>query len=130
MTADYLSDPMRKGLLMASLFTMSVPHGQAEQPIKWTALSHTAYSITGDLRTTDSAVIFGKTRLNLNLVRKFKEGEIGDAAKLFITKPDDRAQGELYRTKLVARTKLLNGNSLCGKSEVSWVVELRDGKDI
>jgi hypothetical protein len=128
--SGYRPQKTRTCFLLMTFLSASVFEGQSKQAIRWTALSTAAMGITGDVKTTDSTMAIGTKRLTLNLIHTLGNEDIRNAAKLFSLKPDERVFGGLYSTHFAATTKLQSGNTLCGKSSVSWVLEVRDGKDL
>lgn len=130
MKGRYHQQTTRTFFLLMNILSTSVLEGQSSQAIRWTALSTTAMGITGDVKTIESTMIIGRKSLALNFVHTLGKEDIRNAAELFSMKPDERVSGGLYSTHFPASKKLQGGNTLCGKSAVSWVLEVRDGKDL
>ena len=56
----------------------------------------------------------------LTLVKDIGAEQLGDAGKIVDeTKPSG---ARLYRTKIPARAKLVNGNTICGPKDANWLL--------
>lgn len=93
--------------------------GPAAQPApapgsatRWTARSHTALAITGDITFSPTKIVFGRGRsIDLQYVGP-------------VTIPDfvgGKASAELYRVTSNTNPVLIGGNYLCGKSPPRWI---------
>lgn len=111
---------------MAALATATpFCRSQLEGSSKWTAMSNTAYSITGDIRSTPTSLIIAGHRLDLRLVRQLDHDDLVNASEIFTMKFASNLTGGLYHTNLPASTTLLGGNTLCGKKkDTTWIVVL------
>jgi hypothetical protein len=97
---------------------------QLEGSSKWTAMSNTAYAITGDIKSTPTSLMIAGHRLDLRLVRQFDHDDLVNASEIFTTKFTPNLTGGLYQTHLSASTTLLGRNTLCGKKDTTWIVIL------
>ncbi len=90
----------------------------------WRAASNTAASITGD-------IAIGKAKLTMNFksyplaeIRSLKPAEV---AAVFDADANQTVEGELYRLKVPAPTKLLHHNTLCGTDDTQWMATYLSG---
>jgi hypothetical protein len=87
---------------------------------KWVAASTTAMSITGDIRISSGKLAMVGRHYPLTLVRNIDAEHLIDAGKIVDeTKPTG---ARLYRTKIPARAKLVNGNTICGPKGANWLL--------
>ncbi len=95
------------------------------QAVKWTAMSHTAYAITGDVVTARDSISLLNKSYPLVLVRDLHGDELQNSAKLLDVEAvaSSGLVGRLFRTSIPATARLLNGNSVCGDN-AAWVVAL------
>lgn len=113
----------------ASPIPTSIPSNTAKLPVltsKLTAISNTAYSITGDIGySTDNTMTILNKSYPSRLVRELKGRDVEDVARMFLIDPpaaDSSALRVLYRIDIPATDKMVNGNTLCGDEDVHWVI--------
>ena len=87
---------------------------------KWVAASTTAMSITGDIKISVNNLSMVGRDYPLTLIRDIDTEHLIDAGRIVDeTKPAD---ARIYRIKIPARVKLLNGNTLCGPKSANWML--------
>lgn len=114
----------RTSALIFVIGALPSTYGQGTEHVRWTAMSHTAYAITGDIESTPKGFKISGNDLTLQLIRKFGSEEIANAAKMFSMQSWSNLSGGLYRTRLSSSTRLVNGNTFCGKDDTTWIVVL------
>ncbi len=96
------------------------------QAVKWTAMSHTAYAITGDVVTSRDSISLLKKSYPLVLDRDLHGDELQNSAKLLYVEAvtSSGLVGRLFRTEIPATTHLINDNTICGSENAEWVLVL------
>jgi hypothetical protein len=110
------------GTLLLACLTLNA---QAKPAAKWIAMSETAMSITGDAYLADNTLSFEHHKLPLTLDKKLDSDELKAAAELLQATMNADTKGELYKTHLPATVHLQNSNTLCGKSDTTWILMVR-----
>src|SRR6185312_684471 len=114
--------------LVFAIGVLPSTYGQGNEHVRWTAMSHTAYAITGEIESTPKGFKIAGNDLPLQLIRKFGPEEIENAAKMFDLQNGANLSGGLYRTRLSSSARLVNGNTFCGKDDTKWIVVLISDK--
>lgn len=93
--------------------------------IKWTAMSHTASAITGDVETSPGSISMATNTYPLVLVRELHGDELQNSAKMLSIDAvtSSSIEGQLFKTSIPATAHLLNGNSVCS-GNAAWAVVL------
>jgi hypothetical protein len=98
----------------------------SDKPANWTAMSHTAQAITGDVETSRNNILLLNKPYPLTLVRDLRGNELQESAKLLsieaVASPS--LEGRLFRTSIPATAPLINGNTICGRENAEWVLVL------
>lgn len=77
-------------------------------------------SITGDIKISSSKLTMTGRDYPLTLVRDIGAEHLRDAGKIVDeTKP---TAAHLYRVKIPARAKLVNGNTICSPKDANWLL--------
>jgi len=94
--------------------------------IRWTAMSHTAYAITGDVETSPDGIVISHSSYPLVYVRDLRGDELQDSAQaLDVQMPSSSGvEGRLFRTSIPGAARLVNGNTICGGENAAWVLAL------
>jgi hypothetical protein len=102
------------------------PAHPSEQTAKWTAMSHTAYAITGDVVTSPDSISMANNSYPLVFVRDLHGDELQDSAQMqSLQIPLSQSiEGRLFRTNIPATAHLINGNTICGSDSAKWVLVL------
>jgi hypothetical protein len=105
----------------------NIPKQESEEAtpgfITWTASSHTAEAITGDVGLSDSAIVLGSRSYPLSLVRQLGGSELSDSMNLLsIESGSSEPEGKLFKTDIPSTAQLLNSNTVCGSENVKWVL--------
>jgi hypothetical protein len=96
------------------------------QTVKWTATSHTASAITGDVVTSRNSISLLNRSYQLVLVRDLRGDELQNSAKLLSVDAvaSSSIEGRLFRTSIPATARLIDGNTICGSDSAEWVLAL------
>lgn len=99
--------------------------------IKWTAMSHTAEAITGDVLTSPNSISMMNNSYPLAFVRDLHGDELDDSAKMQFLQlqPSQRIEGRLFRTTIPATANLINGNTICGTDSAEWILVITTSKE-
>jgi hypothetical protein len=119
--------PLKKGMvLVAGGFILAavvapVQNGGARAATtKWSAMSTTAMSITGDIAISANDLTMAGADYPLTHVAAAPtQQRAGIGQVVAITQPTG---ADLYRVKIPGALKLQNGNTLCGGKDVTWLV--------
>jgi hypothetical protein len=95
---------------------------RSESAVHWTAMSHTAEAITGDIDFFADSITILKNNYPLNLIRELHGEELEDAAQLFSTKAMPDTRGLFLRMQTPKELSLLNGNTFCDKENPAWMI--------
>ena len=97
------------------------PHkaNDSEEPAKWVAEGTTAMAITGDIKLAPDKITIMSHDYPLTLVRDVESGQFADVARLMAVRP---TSARLYKIKIPKRTKLVNGNNMCGTVDSNWML--------
>jgi len=101
----------------------------SEQTIRWTAMSHTAEAITGDIVTSPNSISIVSNSYSLVFVRDLQGSELHDSAQMQFLQlqPSQSIKGRLFRTSIPATAHLINGNTICGSDGTDgaeWILVL------
>jgi ankyrin repeat protein len=91
----------------------------SQEPVKWSAASHTALAITGDITFRPDKITIKNIDYPLALLREIDAQHSGNVAKIFGGQP---STARLYRTKIPKDARLVNGNDICGTADANWVL--------
>jgi len=103
-----------------------LPSHPFEQTIKWTAMSHTAEAITGDVVTSPNGISMLNNSYSLVFVRDLQGDELHDSAQMHFLQlqPSQSIKGRLFRTTIPATAHLISGNTICGTDSAEWILVL------
>jgi uncharacterized RDD family membrane protein YckC len=93
---------------------------------KWSAGSHTAAAVTGDIEMLADGLRVAGNDLHLQVVRDLEGQDEVNAKELFMLGTAATAPITLYKTSISSETKFLNGSDLCGKDDTTWIVITTD----
>lgn len=103
-----------------------VLHGNA----RWSAVSNTASSITGDLATSPGVLRFANRTIPLNLAHALIGRQLTDAAALFPATTSPSTVAAIYHVDIPASLPLKNRNTICGKQAATWLVLVNTDADL
>ncbi len=106
------------------LFTAGV---YAQETGQWRAASNTASSITGDIALSPNKLFVNFVGFTVSRIRSLEKTE---TSAVFDTQSDAPGTTSLYRLNIPATTKFLRKNTLCGSSDVQWMVTYASGRDL
>jgi len=94
--------------------------------IRWTAMSHTAYAITGDVETSPHNIAMSSSTYPLVFVRDLRGDELQDSMQVLDLQMSSSSgvEGRLFRTSIPASARLVNGNTICGSESAAWILAL------
>ena len=94
--------------------------------VRWTAMSHTAYAITGDVETSPDSIAMSNNTYPLVYVRDLRGDELQDSAQALDVQMTSSSgvNGRLFRTSIPGAARLVNGNTICGSENAAWVLAL------
>jgi hypothetical protein len=109
------------GAFILTAAVAAVQTGRAEAAAaKWSAMSTTAMSITGDVTLSPTDLTMAGTGYPLTHVATVPaQQRAGIGQFIAVTEP---AAVDLYRIKIPGARKLRNGNTLCGGNDVAWLL--------
>jgi hypothetical protein len=92
--------------------------------IRWTAMSHTANAISGDVETSADSIAMSGITYPLVYVRDLRGDELQDSAQSLDVQMSSSSglEGRLFRTNIPAASRLINGNTICGSENAAWVL--------
>jgi hypothetical protein len=91
----------------------------AQEKGYWRAASNTARSITGDITLSDEKITINFSSTTMAHVRSLDAAEL---SSVFDLDASGAATGSLYHLNIPATKKFLHKNTLCGSSDVQWMV--------
>jgi hypothetical protein len=96
----------------------------------WMATSTTAMSITGDIVLRPHKITMVGKSFRISLVREISGRRLRDIAKI-VDSPRLPSSARLYRTVISRRSRLVNGNTICGPDEdAKWMLTATHGDDL
>ena len=102
---------------MGSLLTCLIAVGQEKG--QWRAVSSTASSITGDVAFSETRIAIDFASFPIVRVRTLESAEL---SSVFDVDSSGGTRGNLYRLNIPGAQKFLHKNTLCGSSDVEWLV--------
>lgn len=94
---------------------------------RWTAMSHNASAITGDVQTQLGNIAILDHQYPFIYARDLSKDELPDSADLFSIEKEAsmNIEGQLFKTNVEASIPLVNGNTICGSENALWILALR-----
>lgn len=91
---------------------------------RWQATSNTAVYITGNIKLSPTKLTMVRRDYPLTLVRDIDAQHLSDIGKSFAS--DHPTAARLYRTRIPASAKLVNGNDICGPNDANWLLAVSE----
>ena len=91
---------------------------------RWLATSNTALAITGDIKLSPTKLTMARRDYPLTLVRDIDAQHLSDIGKSFAS--DHPTAARLYKTRIPAKARLLNGNDICGPWDANWLLAVNE----
>jgi hypothetical protein len=113
-----------RALSLAGAVLVCTVMGLAQEKGAWRAVSNTARSITGDVALGDERISINFVSFTMSRQRALSTPEI---SALFEA---EGGSGSLYRMDIPAAKQFVKKNSLCGGSDVQWMVTYVVGKEL
>jgi hypothetical protein len=111
------------GLVAIAFVVACVAAGQTRAQSgaqKWTAMSNTAMSITGDIELSSNELTLAGKSYALVLVSNIAAPQLAAAGEIVAMAQPTTAS--LYKLSIPAGTKLVNGNTICGPNAANWLL--------